>query len=641
VRTMQRTTHCNRDCPDACRIVATVEGDRVLRLEGDRHHPVTAGFLCHRTNQFLRLQYGPTRLTHPLIRRDGRLEPAEWDDALDRVAGRLAAIVAESGPAAIFHYRSGGSLGMVIAEAGDAFFDRLGPVTVKRGDICSGAGEEAQILDFGLSDSSDLDDLEHARHVLIWGKNVFVSSPHTAVVLERARRRGTQIALVDPVHHRTVKIADRYVQPRPGGDFALAMAVARVIFARGWADAEAARWCTGLDGFRALCESRSLSAWCALADVDEGAAEDLAHRLHDGPTTLVVGWGMARRRNGGTIVRALDALGAITGNVGRRGASVSYYFQRRRAFVARARPAPPRTIAEPLFGQSVIEASDPPIRAVVIQAGNPVAMLPDAGRVAESLRTRELVVVIDPFMTDTASLADVVLPCCTLLEADDLVGAYGHHHIAASTPVVPPPAGVRSDLAIFQALAERLGISDALPGDARSFKEGLLRDEVRAAGVTLERLERETVRNPLAPAIVFEGRRFATADEKAHLMTEAPPVAIPEDDAEFPLFLMSLSSPQSQSSQWSKGAPSIAEVTVHPEAAGGIADGARGFLESRLGRIAVVVRRDARQRRDVAIVPKGGHFFAGASANAITRAELTDIGEGGALYDERVRLLPI
>jgi anaerobic selenocysteine-containing dehydrogenase len=206
--------------------------------------------------------------------------------------------------------------------------------------------------------------------------------------------------------------------------------------------------------------------------------------------------------------------------------------------------------------------------------------------------------------------------------------------------VVEPPSGVKSDLQIFQALAERVGLGDALAGDARDWKERLISEEARAAGITAERLEREIVKNPLARPIVFEGRRFATEDGRAHLMTEAPACAIPDEDPEYPLFLLSLSSPKSQSSQWSRGSPDMAEVTVHPSSARGIADGERGLLESRIGVLAVLVRHDRAQRADVAVVPKGGHFFQGASANAITRAELTDLGEGGALYDERVRLRP-
>src|SRR5215203_1741268 len=101
-----RRTLCNRDCPDACGIVATVEDGRVTRLDGDRTHPVTRGFLCYRTSHFLSLQYGPDRLTTPLLRKDGTLVPAGWDEALDFIAGKLLEIRRTSGPAAIFHYRS-------------------------------------------------------------------------------------------------------------------------------------------------------------------------------------------------------------------------------------------------------------------------------------------------------------------------------------------------------------------------------------------------------------------------------------------------------------------------------------------------------------------------------------------------------
>jgi anaerobic selenocysteine-containing dehydrogenase len=629
-----RRTICNRDCPDACGIVATVEDGRITRIQGDPNHPVTQGFLCYRTNQFLRRQYAEDRLTKPLVRTDGELKPASWDEALDRVASELCRIREESGPEAVFHYRSGGTLGMLVAQISDLFFERFGPVTVKRGDICSGAGEEAQNLDFGVSDSSDLDDLLHAKHIILWGKNVFTSSPHTIPVLKRARERGAELVLVDPVHHETRRLCHRFVQPRPAGDFALAMAVARRLFERGFVDPDAPRYCRDLEGFEALAMSRSVEDRCAEADVAPEVVDDLAGRFHEGPVTILVGWGMARRKRGGAIVRALDALGAVSGNVGRRGAGVSYYFQRRRAFRSLTSETPPRTIPEPLFGPEVLRTEAPPIRAIWVTAGNPAAMLPDANAVAEALRTRELTVVVDSWLSDTAELADVVLPTNTLLEADDLVGAYGHHHIGEARPVVSPPPDVKSDLEIFQALSERVGLGGAFAGDAEAFKRRLLRDEV-----PLERLREGAVRNPLADRVIFEGRRFATDDGRAHLVTEGPGPL--EASPHYPLTLLSLSTPSSQSSQWAKDAPQRAVVTVHPDSAGGVADGEEGELVSAVGALVVRVKHDDRQRRDVAIVPKGGHLRDGACANAITRAQLTDIGEGGALYDEPVLIRPL
>ncbi len=640
-----RKTLCNRDCPDACGIEATVDGDRVTRIRGDRDHPVTRGFLCYRTSLFLDTQYSPERLTTPLVRRGDLFEPLSWDAALDLAAERLTAIRKESGPAAILHYRSGGSLGLT-KHLSDYFFERFGPVTVKRGDICSGAGDAAQELDFGEEESNDLFDLLNAKNILLWGKNVVTSSPHTVPVLHDAKANGARIVLIDPVHHKSAQLCDTFYQPRPGGDFALAMAVAGVLFERGWTDPEAPRYCDRFDEFRALAMRRTVGEWCAGADLPEGAAEDLARRLGPGrPAAILVGWGMGRRINGGAIVRALDALGAISGNLGVAGGGVSFYFRRRRAFdtsFVRGASAAPRTVCEPLFGPEILAMKDPPIRAVWVTAGNPVDMLPESRTIVEALRSREFVVVVDSFLTDTARQATLVLPTTTLLEADDLLGAYGHHYIGSARPVVPPPAGVKSDLEIVQGLAEKVGLGDAMAGTAREWKKRLLSPELAAHGVTLERLDAGAVRNPLAPKVAFADRKFATPSGRVNLLDRMPPDA-PPAGADYPLVLMALSTPEAQSSQWAQSATkpgSPPEVTVHPGAAQGVADGGLCRVESPLGAIVARLRHDPLQRRDVVLAAKGGHLRDGGCFNALVRARTTDLGEGGALYDERVRIVP-
>jgi anaerobic selenocysteine-containing dehydrogenase len=637
-----RKTLCNRDCPDACSIVATVEDGRVTRLAGDPDHPVTQGFLCYRTSHFLSTQYSPDRLTSPLLRKDGQLVPVSWDEALDTAAARLVAIRDEHGPAAIFHYRSGGTLGL-LAMLVDRFFEVFGPVTIKRGDICSGAGDYAQMEDFGEEDSHDLFDLLHAKNILVWGKNVFTSSPHTIPVLKDARARGAHLLLIDPVHHKTASICDAYVQPRPGGDFALAMAAGRVMFERGLIDPAARSYCDHVDEFRALCEAKSVAAWCEEADVSAAVAEDIATRLGRGPTAILVGWGMGRRYNGASVVRAIDALSALSGNLGVRGGGVSFYFKRRGAFdtsFLKGASVAPRTICEPLFGPEVLAAKDPEIRAVWITAGNPVAMLPESETVARAIETREFSVVVDSFLTDTARRATLVLPTTTLLEADDLLGAYGHHYIGVARPVVPAPSYAKSDLEIVQALASRVGLGDAFAGSARSWKERMVKPKLGPTGVTLEDLERGPVKNPLAPPVLFADRKFATPTGRVNLMTSPPPAAPPHDPS-YPLFWTSISTERSQSSQWVKPQEGPLVVTVHPASANGIPDGALARVESAVGSLVVRVRHDAKQRRDVALAPKGGHLDGGRAANALLRARVTDFGEGAALYDERVRLVAL
>jgi anaerobic selenocysteine-containing dehydrogenase len=259
--------------------------------------------------------------------------------------------------------------------------------------------------------------------------------------------------------------------------------------------------------------------------------------------------------------------------------------------------------------------------------------------VARALSTRELVVVVDSFVTDTTRLAHVVLPTTTLLEADDLLGAYGHHWLGSARPVVAPPPGVRTDLEILQELGRRLGMDGVLDGDARAWKERILRGKLAPHRVTLADIEEGYVKNPLVPEVLFADRKVPTASGRVNLVHEAPPAA--QRDPAFPLLLMALSTDRAQSSQWSEKPDGPAVVTVHPDAAAGIPDGALARLESAIASMTVRVRHDVRQRRDVALTPKGGHVADGQCANRLLRARTTDLGEGGALYDEGVRLLPL
>jgi hypothetical protein len=158
------------------------------------------------------------------------------------------------------------------------------------------------------------------------------------------------------------------------------------------------------------------------------------------------------------------------------------------------------------------------------------------------------------------------------------------------------------------------------------------------AGFTLEGLEQGGAqRSALSPKVLFADRQFGTASGKVNLLTGAAPA--PALSREFPLYLMALSTEKSQNSQWSKGQPAgPPAVTVHPDAAGGVPDGAAATLESAVGSMRVTVRHDPRQRRDVALLAKGGHLKDGRCANLLSKARATDIGGGGALYDEPVRL---
>lgn len=636
---MIRKTACSRDCPDACSIVVETDGDRAIALSGDREDPITRGFLCERTNRFLFRQYHADRLTTPLLRKNGVLSPVSWDEALDFTAAKLQKIRAESGPAAIMHYRSGGSLGILKA-LGDYVFECFGPVTVKHGDICNGSGEWAQEEDFGISESSDIFDLLNAKTIVLWGKNVHTSATHLLPILREAKANGTKIVVVEMSHTKAKTLADLYIMPRPGGDYALAMGVARRLFDIGAIDPRAPEYTDNFDAYRALVHEADVSEWARRADCPAAEVVEFArHFAEAAPVGIQIGWGLARRRNGATAVRAIDALGAVSGNVGIPGGCVSYYYGRRTAFdmsFVKGRSAAPRSLSEPRLGEELLAASDPPVRAFWCTAGNPVTMLPDSATVARALASRELLVVVDTHKTDTTDLATVVLPTLTLLEDSDLIGAYGNHFLRASDGVIPPAGEARHEVEIWTELAKRLGIGDRFAGTVDDWRQRALKKLI-PEGITLEKLRSGPVKNPFAAPVLFEGRKFKTKTGRVNLITRATADA-PAADAEYPLLLLAASVPEGQSSQWSvdfHGAPM--PVRVHPGSAHGFLDGERAVLESRHDSVDCVIRIDPTVRPEVAICPKGGMMRDGRCANRLVRAAETDHGCGAAYYDEPVR----
>jgi anaerobic selenocysteine-containing dehydrogenase len=237
--------------------------------------------------------------------------------------------------------------------------------------------------------------------------------------------------------------------------------------------------------------------------------------------------------------------------------------------------------------------------------------------------------VADVLPTDTTAHAHLVLPAASMLEDDDLVGAYGHHWLGNTAPVVPPD-GARTDVQIAFGLARRLGVP--VDEDVRAWKRKFIHPN---AGLSLEALEAGAVRSPLAPEQLWAEGRVATPDGRVRLLTDAPALA-PADPA-FPLSLFSISTDFSQSSQWVDVPEGPVAVRVHPDVSP-VPDGAVATLRSVIGALTVRVRHDGGLRRDVVVIPKGGGYARGHCANAITRARLTDIGEGGALYEEGVRL---
>jgi anaerobic selenocysteine-containing dehydrogenase len=315
------------------------------------------------------------------------------------------------------------------------FFNLLGGATFAGGSLCGGAGIAAQSRDFGLRTSHDPLDLLNSRLILIWGRNPAWTNVHLVPILNEARRKGAPVVLVDPIATATAGLVDLHVAPRPGSDAFLALGMAKAAIESGAVDQAQVRGCSeNYDGFVGLAGRVDLQQIGEVTGLSSQEIIELA-RLYcqRKPAAILTGWGVQRRRNGANIYRFLDALGMVTGNVGRPGGGVSHgrdewrWFDRSVCLPHLARER--REIPKPQMGWGLLGAGEPPIKVAVISGSNPVNQCPNSGLVRKGLDAVDFKVVLDMFMTDTASLADVFLPTTHFLQEQDLVGSYWHNYV--------------------------------------------------------------------------------------------------------------------------------------------------------------------------------------------------------------------
>ena len=665
-------TACTYDCPDACGLLVDTSGEELV-IRGDPEHPITRGAVCYRVRRHARRLSAPDRLTSPRLRTPSGWRDVCWDEALDLVAGQLAEALAASGASSVVLIDGGGSLGLS-KELIRHFFCSLGPVTTLSGGLCGEAGEAAQLEDFGEAACHDYTDLAHAGAVVLWGKNPVETGMHLVPFLREAKERGATVILVEPRHSESARLADRIITVAPGGDGLLALAVLRLLSDRGQLDPAVAARAENHQEFWAMLTAAGMEA-AALAH-GAGAALDEVEALADlyarsSPTATLVGWGLQRHAAGGFNLRCIDALGLLSGNVGRPGSGVNYTSWRRRGLDGGLLcQGSGRTISAPYLGRDLAALCDPCARFVYVAGANPVTQCPDSAAVAGALRGAGFTVVADAFFTDTAEAADLVLPVALMLEEDDVVGSYQHHHVARAQRVVAPPEGAREDPWILRELGRRMG----LPQDP------LLADP----GQTMARLTAPWglgaegwALNPAQAPVPFAGD-FPTPSGKARLMTDltrllkelniehpaetesrdgsnaespltkrlAPgnrveSAAKAESIAAYPLIFISTSSRRWQASQLpEQDQCGPVDCTVHPDAAAaaGVEDGDLAGLESSLGSMKVRVRVEQRMHPNACVVHRGGWLRHGRCVNALVQARATDLGQGAAFYHQRVRL---
>jgi anaerobic selenocysteine-containing dehydrogenase len=657
---------CPLDCPDHCGLQVTVEHGRVLAVDGDHRAPITGGFLCGKVRKFADHMYGDDRLTTPLVRTgakgSGQWAAVSWDDALDQIAARLAAIRARSGGEAILPFHYGGSNGWLTEGAlAGRLFRRLGASNLDR-TFCAAATTAAARGLYGVMPGVALEDFTHARLIVLWGVNPSTTGIHLVPVIERARAAGAKLVVVDPRATPLARRADLHLALRPGTDLPVALAILGALFTGGHADRGfLAAHTTGATALEARAARWSVADAAREAGIDPGLlARFVELYAATSPAVIRLGWGLERNRNGGSAVAAVLALPAVAGKFGVRGGGYTMSNGDARWPVtgdaAVGEPAPPtRTINMSELGHVLRTVRDPAIECLVVYNCNPVATAPDQRVVIEELARDDLFVVVhEQVMTDTARLADVVLPATTFLEHRDISRGYGTMRLFDAPAVVAPVGEARSNNQLFGALLERLGL--VRPGDAMS--DDALVDAMFAGHPEAPALRAQLARdqvaappgvpNPLAFVDVFPG----TPDGKIHLVPDALDREAPQglygyqpdprtDDYPLALISPALATQISSTFGQLRKAPGQLELAPGDAAARGIATGDRVRVWNASGEVACVVKVSAEVRDGVCVLAKGlwrRHTLNGYTANALIPPGLADLGGQAAFNDARVQV---
>ena len=664
-------------------MLVTVENGRAVDIAGDPAHPTTRGTLCTKVARYLDRTYSDQRVLHPLRRigrkGEGRFERIGWDEALTTIAERFAAIAASAdGPQAILPYSYAGTMGLLQYGSMDRrFFHKLGASLLDR-TICSSAGKAGYAATIGASIGTDLEQFEHSRLILIWGSNPIVSNLHLWSRVQEAKRRGAKLVAIDPYRSQTAEKCHVHLALLPGTDAALALGMMHVLIAEDLLDHDyIARYTLGFDALKQRAAEYPPERVAQITGLEASAIVDLARDYGTiRPASIRLNYGMQRHAGGGMAMRTAACLPALVGAWRDPAGGALLSSSGTYPINSKALERPdliwnqPRTINMSSIGDALLDARDPPVRALFVYNSNPVAVAPDSARVVRGFEREDLFCVVhDVFLTDTADYADIVLPATTQLEHVDVHTSYGHLYVQANNRAITPLGEAKQNTEVFRLLAQRMGFTEPCfrESDDDIARNAFLTDHPRAAELNWDTLQRAGWQrlNVPAPYAPFATGNFPTPSGKCEFYSEAlarqgldplptftPPresvASNPELARKYPLAMLSPPARNALNSTFAN-LPVFLEsektpwLDIHPDDASprGIVDGDAVRVFNDRGELRLTARVTDKARPGVVVAlsiwwrklsPDGNN------ANILTGQALTDLGRAATFYDVLVEV---
>lgn len=487
---MKKISHgCTLDCADCCKFNVYVKNDDIIKIEGDKEHPYTKGFICKKGLAHLKRLNHSKRIYKPLIKINDKWKEIEFDEAINIMVKKLSYYKSKFGSKSILYYEQYGN-GTVLKSIGEKFFNFYGGVSLSKGGPCWSAGIAAQKLDFGDSRSHSLEDMLNSKNIFVWGKNPANTTIHTMQMIKMAKEKGIKIIVIDPIETATAKLADKYIKIKANGDKALALAMAQIIIKNKLYDEKYIKlYVNGFEEYKSYILSLNIKDLSKECGVEISTIEELVKLYCQKYSTILLGFGMQKYKNGGMTIRLIDALGAITGQIGFSGGGVNYankvypkilntdpydsekfssnrYYHTNEIseFIEKC------NLGNTYYKNDIfINHEDNkgdyelniPIKMAIITKSNLLNQLANINNLKRALSKVEFKVCFDMFITDTVKECDLFIPVTSQLESEDLLfSSMMNPYLVYNEKILEPQEKLMDEYYFFMEVAKRLKMSN-------------------------------------------------------------------------------------------------------------------------------------------------------------------------------------
>ena len=487
---MKKISHgCTLDCADCCKFNVYVKNDDIIKIEGDKEHPYTKGFICKKGLAHLKRLNHSKRIYKPLIKINDKWKEIEFDEAINIMVKKLSYYKSKFGSKSVLYYEQYGN-GTVLKSIGEKFFNFYGGVSLSKGGPCWSAGIAAQKLDFGDSRSHSLEDMLNSKNIFVWGKNPANTTIHTMQMIKMAKEKGSKIIVIDPIETATAKLADKYIKIKANGDKALALAMGQIIIKNKLYDEKYIRlYVNGFEEYKSYILSLNIKDLSKECGVEIYTIEELVKLYCQKYSTILLGFGMQKYKNGGMTIRLIDALGAITGQIGFSGGGVNYankvypkilntdpydsekfsnnryyYTNEISEFIEKC------NLGNTYYKNDIfINHEDDkgdyelniPIKMAIITKSNLLNQLANINNLKRALSKVEFKVCFDMFITDTVKECDLFIPVTSQLESEDLLfSSMMNPYLVYNEKILEPQEKLMDEYYFFMEVAKRLKMSN-------------------------------------------------------------------------------------------------------------------------------------------------------------------------------------